>query len=64
MNWHDLIALLGVLICGFWKIHQELTGIREAISLKVTYADCSQKRQQCPLVERVERLERREEQEG
>ena len=63
MNWHDILTLGVILIGGFWTLHKELTAIREAICNKVTYEDCSHKRAKCPLVERIERLERREEHE-
>lgn len=60
MNWHDILTLGVILIGGFWTLHKELTAIREAICHKVTYEDCSARREKCPLVARIEKLERKE----
>ena len=60
MNWHDLLTLGVILITGFWAVHKELTAIRVAINDSVTHDDCSRKRDKCPLIQRIERLEERE----
>lgn len=57
MELHDLITIAAILIAGFWTIHKELTAIRVAISEKVTYEDCSKKRDKCPLEDRIKNIE-------
>ncbi len=47
MSTHEWVMLIVVLIGGFWKLNRTLTKIEIALSGKVGYDDCSERRRFC-----------------
>ena len=47
MSTHEWVMLVLVLIGGFWKLNRTLTKIEVALSGKVGYDDCSERRRLC-----------------
>lgn len=59
MTTFEWISLIGILLSGFWVLASKLTAIEKALVGKVSYKDCSEKRDQCPCVREVEKLKER-----
>ena len=53
MTTHEWIMLILVLLGGFWTLSRQLAKIEVALSGKVSYTDCSEKRDKCPCHEEV-----------
>ena len=56
MSNYEWISIIVVLIGGFWALGQKLTKIELAVQGKVSYDDCSKKRDKCPCVRDIEKL--------
>lgn len=57
MSTFEWLSLIGVLGAGFWTLSTKLSKIETALHDRVSYEDCSVKREKCPCVqERNERL--------
>ena len=59
MTTFDWISLIGVLLGGFWVLAQKLNAIEKALVGKVSYHDCSEKRDRCPCVRELKTLKER-----
>ena len=51
MTTYEWLCLIGVLLGGFWILAQKLNAIEKALVGKVSYHDCSEKRDKCPCVQ-------------
>ena len=47
MSTYEWVTLIVVLLGGFWTLNRQLTKIEIALSGKVSYADCSDRREKC-----------------
>ena len=59
MTTYEWITLICVLLGGFWQISQKLNKIETALVGKVSYEDCSKKRDKCPCVRELHELKER-----
>jgi len=59
MTTFEWISLIGILLGGFWVLTSKLTAIEKALVGKVSYKDCSEKRDRCPCVRELEELRER-----
>ena len=59
MTTFEWISLIGVLLTGFWVLAQKLNAIEKALVGKVSYHDCSEKRDKCPCVRELHELRER-----
>lgn len=56
MSTFEWISLIGVLISGFWLLANKLTKIETTLVGKVSYEDCSRKREHCPCVREMNQI--------
>ena len=59
MTTFEWISLIGILLGGFWVLASKLSAIEKALVSKVSYKDCSDKRDRCPCVRELEELKDR-----
>lgn len=59
MTTHEWIMLILVLLGGFWTLNRQLSKIEVALSGKVSYVDCSEKRDKCPCREEICKIKER-----
>lgn len=55
MTTYEWLTLIGVLLAGFWTIATKLSSIEKALMNKVSYEDCSHKRDTCPCMQELNR---------
>ena len=55
MSTHEWVMLVLVLIGGFWRLNRTLTKIEVALSGKVGYDECSERRRLCRNRQRTEK---------
>ena len=59
MTTYEWVMLIGVIIGGFWTLSQKLSKIETALVGKVSYKDCSEKRDRCPCVRDIKEIKER-----
>ena len=59
MTTFEWISLIGILLGGFWVLSQKLSAIEKALVGKVSYKDCSEKRDRCPCMIEVKKIRER-----
>lgn len=59
MSTYEWASMIGVIAGGFWVLSQKLSRIEVALAGKVSYADCSEKREKCPCVKEMEELKKK-----
>ena len=58
MTTYEWISLIGILLGGFWVLAQKLSAIEKALVGKVSYKDCSEKRDKCPCVIELNKIKK------
>ena len=59
MSTYEWVATITVIVGGFVTLAQKLNRIEVALVGKVSYKECSEKREKCPCVREMEELKRR-----
>jgi len=59
MSNFEWITTIAVLLGGFWTLSKNLSDIKIALQDKVSYNDCSKKREHCPCVKMLDEMRKK-----